>query len=139
MAVSTAELMKSIQIAIDMGEFARDNRDEFLHEQPNNYLNRMLSEKSLKLSDACALSELDSSYCYRILSGARTPSRNALLHITLTMGLSVDETQQALRLYQLERLDPRCYRDAAILFAVSRSYSLAETSALLCELGEGRL
>ncbi len=139
MAVSTAELMKNIQIAIDMGEFAAKNKDEFLSEPPHEYLNRMLVEKRLELSFVCVSSELDPSYCYRIFSGTRKPGRNALLHVTLAMGLSADETQQALRLYNLARLDPRCYRDAAILFAVSKGYTLTETTALLFELGESEL
>lgn len=139
MAVSTAELMKNIQIAIDMGELAEKNRDGFLNEPPHEYLKKKMEEKHLELSGVCALSEIDSSYCYRILSGARTPSRNALLHITLTIGLSADETQYALRLYQLARLDPRCYRDAAILFAVSKQYTLSQTDALLSEIGESGL
>lgn len=139
MAVSTAELMKEIQIAIDMGEFAEKNKGEFLCELPHEHLNRMLLEKNLELSSVCALSGLDSSYCYRIFSGARVPSRNVLLHVTLAMRFSVDETQLALRLYGLARLDPRCYRDAAILFAISKGYTLAETTALLFELGESEL
>ncbi len=139
MAVSTAKLFKNIQIAPDMDAFAKENKDEFLSEQPSDFLNRQLLEKGLELSTVCALSELDPSYCYRIFSGARTPGRNALLHITLSMGLSADETQQVLRLYRIARLDPRCYRDAILLFAVSKGYTLAQTTELLFELGEAKL
>ena len=139
MSVSTAELLKNIQIAIDMGKFMEENKDEFLSERPHDYLNRIMCEKNLELSTVCAKSELDASYCYRILSGTRTPSRNSLIHIILGMGLSVGEAQQALRLYQLARLDPRCYRDAAILFAISKGYTMMQTTELLYELGEAEL
>ena len=139
MTVSTNELIKNIQIAVDINAFSQANQEEFLCEPPHDYLNRMLREKGFELPQICALCELDPSYCYRIFSGARIPGRNALLHITLTLALSVEETQLALRLYQLARLDPRCYRDAALIFAISKQYTVIRTTELLHELGEDGL
>ena len=85
------------------------------------------------------MAELDPSYCDRILSGARMPSRNTLLRLAISMGMDVEETQHALRLYGLARLDPRCYRDAAILFGISKQSGYAQITELLSELGEDKL
>ncbi|MDD3919662.1 MAG: helix-turn-helix transcriptional regulator [Eubacteriales bacterium] len=139
MAVSTAELIKNIQISVDMHAVSRENENAFFNISGHTYLNQLLTEKGKALPEIAVLSELDASYCYRIFSGGRTPSRNGLLRIALAMELTFDETQQVLRLYHMARLDPRCYRDAILVFAISKGYGLPQTTELLAELGEEAL
>jgi len=139
MSISTAELMKKIRYSVDLGEFREENQEAFFSEEPNAYLERMLQEKEKKLPAVCTAAELDPSYCYRIFSGARVPSRNTLLRLAISMGMDVDEIQHALRLYGLARLDPRCFRDAAILFGISKHSTCVQIIELLSELGEANL
>ena len=139
MSISTAELMKKIRYTMDIGEFREQNREEFLSEEQHMYLARIQQEKGGKLPAICTAAELDPSYCYRIFSGARMPSRNTLLRLAISMEMDVEETQHALRLYGLARLDPRCYRDAAILFGMSKQSGYAQITELLSELGEDKL
>ena len=50
--------------------------------------------------------------------------------------MDVEQTQHYLRLLQLARLDPRNYRDAAVLYAIGREMDVERTQALLMEIGE---
>lgn len=75
-------------------------------------------------------------YCYKIFSGDRKPSRNALLRIAYGLPMTLDEAQFSLRLFGLARLDPRNLRDASLIFAFDRHFKLAQVQELLQELEE---
>ena len=53
--------------------------------------------------------------------------------------MDMEQAQRYLRLLGLARLDPRCYRDATVIFALGKKMDLARTQALLSEVGEAEL
>lgn len=138
MKLSTEELLKGITLTKDLNAYTQEQEGEFLTEAPHEYLTRKMRERGLELPELCKRSELE-AYCYKILSGARKPSRDALLHIAIGLCFTLDETQECLRMFQTARLDPRVYRDAALIFAISKQYTLQQTAALLSEVGEAEL
>lgn len=98
--------------------------DSFLgsHELPNislsDYLQQMLEEKHLERVRVVRMADLNETFGYQIFTGQRHPSRNKVLQIAFAMALSVRETNRALTAAGVARLDPKCRRDAIILFCI---------------------
>lgn len=103
------------------------------------YLNELLEQKSLTMSDVVHTSLLSKSYVYQVFSGERTPFRDTLLRIGIAMSCTVDEIQRLLTLGQMGILYPKVRRDVAILCCISQGLSLMETDEFLTEIDERSL
>ena len=107
--------------------------------QFNEYLAGLISDRNITTREFIIKTLLSRSFTYQILSGDRIPSRNILLRIAVSIGMSVDETQRMLKLADRGALYPKVKRDAAIIYALSNKYSLYETDELLVSLGQESL
>lgn len=116
--------------------------DSFLgsHELPDislsDYLQQLLEEKHLERVRVVRMADLNETFGYQIFTGQRHPSRNKVLQIAFAMALSVRETNRALTAAGAARLDPKCRRDAIILFCIDRTRSLQKVNEELYRLGE---
>ena len=116
--------------------------DSFLgsHELPDislsDYLQQLLEEKHLKRVRVVRMADLNETFGYQFFTGQRHPSRNKVLQIAFAMALSVRETNRALTAAGVARLDPKCRRDAIILFCIDRARSLQKVNEELYRLGE---
>ena len=116
--------------------------DSFLgsHELPDislsDYLQQLLEEKHLERVRVVRMADLNETFGYQIFTGQRHPSRNKVLQIAFAMALSVRETNRALTAAGVARLDPKCRRDATILFSIDRARSLQKVNEELYRLGE---
>lgn len=116
--------------------------DSFIgsHDLPNislsDYLQQLLEEKHLERVRVVRMADLNETFGYQIFTGQRHPSRNKVLQIAFAMALSVRETNRALTAAGAARLDPKCRRDAIILFYIDRARSLQKVNEELYRLGE---
>ena len=138
MKVSTFRLAEELGKAENLQTFQLEYREEFLEETPRDYLERMMQEKNVTVGRLCDRSGLG-NYVYKVVNGVRHPSREAAVRIALGMKMNEEQTQYYLRLLQLARLDPRIYRDAALLFAINKELDVERTQQLLAEIGEKSL
>lgn len=116
--------------------------DEFIdaHEFPAvtlpEFLERMLEKKGLKRSRVVRMADLNETFGYQIFTGARNPSRDKVLQIAFAMALSMRETNRALMAAGASSLDPKCRRDAIIIFCIDQGCSLQKVNEELYRLGE---
>lgn len=116
--------------------------DEFIdaHEFPAvtlpEFLERMLEKKGLKRSRVVRMADLNETFGYQIFTGARNPSRDKVLQIAFAMALSLRETNHALMAAGASSLDPKCRRDAIIIFCIDQGCSLQKVNEELYRLGE---
>lgn len=116
--------------------------DEFIdaHEFPAvtlpEFLERMLEKKALKRSRVVRMADLNETFGYQIFTGARNPSRDKVLQIAFAMALSLRETNRALMAAGASSLDPKCRRDAIIIFCIDQGCSLQKVNEELYRLGE---
>lgn len=116
--------------------------DEFIdaHEFPAvtlpEFLERMLEKKGLKRSRVVRMADLNETFGYQIFTGARNPSRDKVLQIAFAMALSLRETNRALMAAGASFLDPKCRRDAIIIFCIDQGCSLQKVNEELYRLGE---
>ena len=116
--------------------------DDFLDQQETterslaDYLSGLLAAKRLERAQVVRMANLNETFGYQIFTGQRHPSRNKVLQIAFAMALSVRETNRALTAAGVARLDPKCRRDAIILFCIDRARSLQKVNEELYRLGE---
>lgn len=101
-----------------------------------DYLKRLMSEKDISVNELVACSTLGRSYIYWILSGKRNPSRDVVIMLSLSLGLSLSRTQRMLKLAHKSELYPKIRRDAAIICCVAQGLTVFETNDFLTSVSE---
>ena len=135
MALNTTEMQNEIIKADNIYDLIDSNSDSFRTESVSEHLKKLIKDKDIKLSDAVIKGNLDRSYTYQILSGKKTPSRDKLLALSFGMSLSLDETNELLKISRNHILYSRDERDAVIIFSISHGKGLIEANELLFENG----
>ena len=94
-----------------------------------------------KYTDAelISLSGIEKSYYYQIKKGTRTPSRDKVLCLCISAGLSLKETNRALELNECAPLYPRKRRDIIITVGINQKATLIDINILLDKYGENLL
>lgn len=102
-------------------------------------LGRTMAVENLSPQELARRIDVERSTLYRLLSGERLTTRNVLLRIAITLGLSLEETQTLLRAGQRAELYAPVRRDAIILFCISHGFTLAQTEDMLKRKSEPSL
>ena len=71
--------------------------------------------------------DISFSYGYFLFSGKRKPSRDTVLKLAIAFGLNLEETQKLLSAAGFGGLYPKIRRDAVIIYAIQRGYTLPRT------------
>lgn len=101
-----------------------------------HYLYEVMEKHHLSAKDIIKRSGIERSYFYHILSGQKTPGRNMILRIGLCMNASLTEINQLLRLSNQGVLYAKVRRDAAIIFAIEKKYTMQQTNEFLQSIEE---
>lgn len=109
---------------------------DFSAETLSEFLCHMLEKKNLKRSRVVRMADLNETFGYQIFTGARNPSRDKVLQIAFAMALTLRETNRALRVAGVSSLNPKCRRDAIIIFCIDQGCSLQKVNEELYRLGE---
>lgn len=109
---------------------------DFPAETLSEFLYHMLEKKNLKRSRVVRMADLNETFGYQIFTGARNPSRDKVLQIAFAMALTLRETNRALRAAGVSSLNPKCRRDAIIIFCIDQGCSLQKVNEELYRLGE---
>ena len=105
------------------------------------YMRQLLREKGLRQQEVFLAADIPERYGYKLLSEEKhTRQRDVILRIALGGHLTLAEIQQALILYGMSPLYPRCPRDAVFIVAVSSGLTeISRVDALLEEQGLEKL
>lgn len=132
MSSITDELIKELKNTSDIESFFKSHESQFIEETTVTYLNKLLELKNINLSVIAKNSGIG-EYVYKIFRGDRTPSRDVLITVSLSMGLSLEETQLLLRISKYAILDSRNKRDSIIIYGLSHGLSVFMIDDLLEE------
>lgn len=102
----------------------------------SEYLSELLEIKALKRVEVIRRAGLNETFGYQIFTGARNASRDKLLQIAFAMGLTLRETNRLLRRGGVSDLYCKSRRDAIIIFAIEKGFSLQEVEECLYRFGE---
>ena len=130
---STEILAESLIKSSDIDVFLDTHRQSVVAENFNDYLYHLIEVRNIKISECLRMSMINESYGYQLFNGKRQPSRTKVLQLALGLGLSLDETNRLLKLAEKSELYVKDQRDAVVMFALNKNWSLFDTESLLSE------
>lgn len=134
--LTTSQLLSFIKKSGPFSEVTNIWQDEMETPVFCHYLYETMEKHKLTAKDIIQRSGIERSYFYHLLSGFKTPGRNIVLRICLCMEATLTETSQLLRLAGHGSLYPKVRRDAAIIFAIEKKYTMQQANELLLSLQE---
>ena len=96
-----------------------------------HFLYKLMEKYNTTPKDVISSSGIERSYFYHILSGQKTPGRNIILRISLCISATLSETNQLLHLANQGPLYAKVRRDAAIIFAIEKKFTMQQTNDFL--------
>ena len=137
MRKSTEDLLEELQNEnCKIDEYLKGNGESFFYDKIKDFWETAIEKSGYSKSNIINKSDFSYCYFYDVINGRKIPGRDKIIRLILTMHLSVDECQEALRISGRSALYPRIRRDAIILFAISNGYSIYQLSELLADAGE---
>lgn len=137
MRKSTEDLLEELQNEnCKIDEYLNGNGESFVYDKIKDFWEAAIEKSGYSKSNIINKSDFSYCYFYDVINGRKIPGRDKIIRLILTMHLSVDECQEALRISGRSALYPRIRRDAIILFAISNGYSIYQLSELLADAGE---
>jgi len=110
---------KLFKIHVDkIGEFLEENKEEMINDEYAfaNYMRRIFKEKGVSQQEIFLYADIPERYGYKLISQEKhTKQRDIILRICYSAGLTIEETQKALRLYGMAELYVEYPRDALIM------------------------
>lgn len=131
---STNKLLNQLKSEQNIEQFLIQYETEFLSQDMVSFFDEMMIKYSLDKSDIILRADIDRSYGYQILRGARKASRDNYLRIAIGMGLDLADTQLLLNITQTSPLYAKIKRDASVMYCIEKHYTLASTQELLYKL-----
>ena len=101
----------------------------------HDFLYKLVEAKGLKISECLRNSQINESYGYQLFNGKRQPSRSKVIQLALGLSLTLEETNRLLKLAEKSELYVKDQRDAVVMFALNKKWTLYDTEALLIERG----
>ncbi len=97
------------------------------------YFNRYISEHNLVLSDIVKASQISKNYVYQIINGKRNPSKDHVIALCVSAGMSVEETNRALKISNVGIFYSKDVRDTAIVLCIKEKMNVIEINDFLYE------
>ncbi|MBS6613607.1 MAG: hypothetical protein KH285_02540 [Anaerotruncus sp.] len=140
MRKSTEDLLEELQNEnCKIDEYLKGNGESFVYDKIKDFWEAAIEKSGYSKSNIINKSDFSYCYFYDVINGRKIPGRDKIIRLILTMKLSVDECQEALRISGRSALYPRIRRDSIILFAISNGLSIYQLSELLADAGEEQL
>ena len=113
----------------------RKTTDELLQEiQNEKSFERFMSRNEGNFEKVIKAAQIDRTYGHQLFNGTRRPSRDKVIQLAIAFELSVDDTQELLRVAGRNELYPRIRRDAAIIFGLSKHMEMQQMQEFLASL-----
>lgn len=110
-------VLKSTHVK-DFDDYCKNNIDSMLTTEYTffSYMKTLIKEKGNLLQTVFLKADVPERYGYKLLSGEkRTKQRDVILRICYAAEFNLEETQQALRMYEMPELYAKIPRDALLM------------------------
>lgn len=127
---------REIKQRIDLDNFLIENKDTFTANEMAELFAEMLDKKNMSKTELARLARTSEMYLYQVLGGKRIPTRDRFLCFCIALEYDVDETRALLKRGRYVDLYAKDRRDAIILFALDKHWTLTRLNDVLYEKGE---
>jgi len=118
------------------GDTFPDKWDDFIDNDIRVFFDEQIELKGKKRSDVIRRANIPRTFGYQIMEGRRRGKRDYYLCLALAMSLDLRTTQRMMVMTGNAALYSMIKRDAAIIFAINKGYSLEKTYDFMVGLGE---
>lgn len=121
------------------GTYLSENADSIIgSDRPfADFVREIIKSKGLKQQDVFLEADIPERYGYKLISEEKhTRQRDVILRICYAAGMTLDETQRALKYYRMPELYAKVPRDALIMIAINeRPGGIIEVNSFLKKSG----
>ena len=135
---STSDLMatlNSVQGSHELDNYIRSLSDDTIQKTFAGYISYMINEKNLSRAEVISRSLISRTYGYQIFDGTRNANRDKIIALCISTGLTLEETTRGLEIAKEGVLYPRDARDAVIIYAINKRYTVRQLNSRLTENG----
>lgn len=119
----------------DIRDYLKENADSILtNDRPfANYMKTIIRKNNLKQQDVFLWADIPERYGYKLLSEEKkTRQRDVILRLCYAAEFTLEETQRALRIYEMPQLYSKIPRDAVLMICFNeRPGSVIEVNSIL--------
>ena len=123
----------------EFGQYCKDHKESMKagKDMFSIYIKNILSEKGMTQQAVFLKADIPERYGYKLLSGEKhTKQRDVILRICYAAKCTLEETQKALRKYEMPQLYAKVPRDALLMIIFNeRPGSIIDANALLKKNG----
>lgn len=123
----------------DINKYLSENKESIISsDRPFcDYIRGIIKQKGLLQQNVFLMADIPERYGYKLLSEEkRTKQRDIILRICYAAEMTLDETQNALKIYEMPMLYAKYPRDALLMIAFNqRPGSIIDVNAFLKENG----
>lgn len=119
-------------------QYLKQNKESLLQDRPfYHFMKTMVRKKGLKLQDIFLQADIPERYGYKLMAQEKhTRQRDVLLRIFYAAHMTLEETQQALKLYPMPMLYAKDTRDALLMIAFNEhAGAISDVNELLISNG----
>lgn len=128
---TTDRLISELFNTSNVEEFLSAHEGELVVPSFAAYITRLCEQKKMTISSVLDNADIGVSFGYALFNGSRKPSRDTVIKLGMAFGLDLDETQKLLSAAGFGGLYPKIKRDAVIIYAIQRGYTLLQTQEQL--------
>lgn len=136
----TIELLNDLKNPdCSLAEYLTEHKNIFVNEDVESFWRKIIQSKNL--SKTHIINESDFSYCYfyEVISGRKSPTKDKVVRLALTLNMTVEECQQALRISGRSVLYPKSRRDSILIYSIEHGMTVMQCNSLLNDYGEEEL
>lgn len=130
------KLLSNIHSESDLHSFSTELSEKEKKISFSEFLLSKIQEKEISPGRLWELSQIQRNYGYQILNGTKTPGRDKVIALCLSLSLPLEDTQRALMLANAGALYARRKRDSILIFSLQKGFSVMDTNILLTDFSE---
>ena len=121
---TTDRLISELFKTDNIEAFLRAHEGELVVSSFAEYITQLCKQKKTTVSKVLDKADIGTSFGYALFKGVRKPSRDTVIKLAIAFGLNLDDAQKLLSAAGFGGLYPKIKRDAVIIYALQRGYSL---------------
>lgn len=137
MLKSTTDLLE--QLASDncsIDEYLEENQDDMIIVEAKDFWESAIARCGMSKCNIINKADFNYCYFYDIVNGRKIASRDKVIRLILSMRLTTEDCQEALRVSGRSALYPRVRRDALLIYGIENHYSIDQVNQLLLSKDE---
>lgn len=139
MAKNTNDLLDQLadnNCSID--DYLEENREDMIVLAAKDFWEAAIERSGMSKCNIINKADFNYCYFYDIVNGRKIASRDKVIRLILSMRLTTDDCQEALRISGRSALYPKVQRDALLIYGIENRYTVDKPTSCFPPMGRIR-